>query len=445
MYPDENSTMTLDEVREVFGELVLAVLNDAKGNARTVAALRGIALYDDEKDAAIAAHSQFDMLEGAIGKLPLFSERFGSTESRRIALQLVYSYLATADSTDLQLQIVGSVWKDFLVELEASDWTNCSISNLSYFDSEEPLIDLGDGLSIRERDRTALLGLGFSARILDRLDVDWGGLGASRYVLVTHSSTPKGPKNVVLKDCSDPWLRCARAIGSLRLIAPGDVGMNLVFVERVARFNVGFGGIAATGASSERFGCNYSWTDRLHRPYEETYVHLKRLETVRYGNSPGNLDLALRSFMSSYDRIPSGADSRLVDAITALEAVLGTESEISFKLAFRVASLLANSDEERSNLLKSFRNFYDVRSRLVHGGRLGTKHKALLDSVDDLRDIVRRILRGFVAYAANATTSSGANPFKEDLDAKLVNTIRRDELRSLLGLAEIQTGLVGSA
>ena len=39
-------------------------------------------------------------------------------------------------------------------------------------------------------------------------------------------------------------------------------------------------------------------------------------------------------------------DTKLVDAITALEAVLGTETEIAFKLSFRVASLLAATDDD---------------------------------------------------------------------------------------------------
>jgi len=129
-------------------------------------------------------------------------------------------------------------------------------------------------------------------------------------------------------------------------------------------------------------------------------------------------------------------DTKLVDAITALEAVLGSEVEIAFKLSFRVASLLAATDEQRATLLKTIKGFYDARSRIVHGGRLGKKQSASLAAVDDLRDIVRRLLRSFVLFAADDARKVGKRFFTEELDAALVDTRCREHLRELLGLVE---------
>jgi hypothetical protein len=105
--------------------------------------------------------------------------------------------------------------------------------------------------------------------------------------------------------------------------------------------------------------------------------------------------------MATYDRWPSHPESQLLDAITALEAVLGTEAELSFRLAFRVSGLLAATDDERARLLKLIKGFYDTRSRVVHGGALKQKHKQHLGMIDDLRSLVRRLLRSFVAFGAS--------------------------------------------
>jgi hypothetical protein len=59
-----------------------------------------------------------------------------------------------------------------------------------------------------------------------------------------------------------------------------------------------------------------------------------------YERGPGNLDVAVQFFLSSYDRFPARPDSQLVDTITAAEAVLGSGIANSFKIAFRVAGML---------------------------------------------------------------------------------------------------------
>jgi hypothetical protein len=138
--------------------------------------------------------------------------------------------------------------------------------------------------------------------------------------------------------------------------------------------------------------------------------------------------------MATYDRWPSYPDSQLLDSITALEALLGTESEISFKLAFRVAGLLAGSDKERSTLLKLLKEFYDTRSRVVHGGQLRQKHQGILQRVDELRAMVRRLLRSFVAYAAAPSAGYGKAFWQEQLDMALVDANERGKLRAALAI-----------
>jgi len=172
----------------------------------------------------------------------------------------------------------------------------------------------------------------------------------------------------------------------------------------------------------------------VEHAYPSIYHALAKLEKDGYGRSPGNLAIALWAFAATYDRWPAGGDSQLLDCTTALEALLGTSTEISFKLSFRVAALLATNDDQRSDLLKLMKDFYDTRSKLVHGAHLKEKHQSLLRRVDDLRSIVRQLLRAFVAFAVMPGRDYGKAFWGEQLDATLVNSAEREKLRATLGL-----------
>jgi hypothetical protein len=111
-------------------------------------------------------------------------------------------------------------------------------------------------------------------------------------------------------------------------------------------------------------GTTFVWTDSLKDRYSTLYGQFVQLEKQGYRRAPGNLDVALRVF----DRLPAAQDAQLLDAITTLEAIFGIDSELSFRLAFRVAGLLAENEAQRGELFDSMRRFYDTRSTIVHGG-----------------------------------------------------------------------------
>jgi len=135
--------------------------------------------------------------------------------------------------------------------------------------------------------------------------------------------------------------------------------------------------------------------------------------------------------MSSYDRWPVLPDSKLVDSVTALEAILGADKELAFTVAFRVASLLAGDDGER---FKTVKGFYDTRSAIVHGSKLKPTHLRHLEKADELTGLVRRLLRAFVAFAARDEQEYSNTFFEKDLDAALMSAAERGKLRRSLGL-----------
>jgi Apea-like HEPN len=425
--------MSLEDLKTQVGLLLAAVAVSAASTGLELRQVRGIALYDSRKDAFVTSLEPFAGVEAGIRELPMVHERYGPDQSHRLALQLVYEYFARANDMVVDSALVDALWADFVAELETPVWLARCVTNLRHFQCDGLHIDLGDGVSVYGRDPAVLTGLGFSDSIQERLFANWGGFGSSSFVLVAESSIPKRPGNLILLD-GEGWLRCARAIGAMRLTAPGDVGISAVYFQRVARFNVGIGGIHSSGTTLDTVGRQYVWHPEHRTPYAGAYTALARLEKTGYSKAPGNLDLALRAFMSTFDRFPNAMDTKLVDAITALEAILGDRAEVSFKLSFRVASLLATTDAERAALLKTMKGYYDARSRTVHGDHLSKKQSESLAAVDDLQDLVRRLLRSFVLFAADDARQVEKRFFVEELDAALLDAGRREELRKLLGL-----------
>jgi hypothetical protein len=212
-------------------------------------------------------------------------------------------------------------------------------------------------------------------------------------VLVAEHCFLKQPDNLIFTDGYNPPLKAMRAVRALRLLAPGSIGIGPMWLTRAARFNPGLGGLSSTGISIPMSGSPYHWSDEVQSSYPTLYDELVHLEKEGYGRSPGNLEIALRSFVSSYDRWLAFPDSRLLDLITSLEALLGIESELTFRLSFRVAALVAPDDQQRGELLELVKGFYDTRSKIVHGSAIKKKHTDYLQQIEKLAGIVGHLLR----------------------------------------------------
>jgi Apea-like HEPN len=121
--------------------------------------------------------------------------------------------------------------------------------------------------------------------------------------------------------------------------------------------------------------------------------------------------------------------------VTALEALIGAKEELAFKLSFRVASILANDDEERAELLLKIKQFYTTRSRIVHGGRLRQQDRDLVTDDSPLRGIVRQILRATLHLAVDEGKQLTPHFVDEELDRTLVHSENREALRKEMGLS----------
>jgi hypothetical protein len=416
------------------------LINDSVKNGQTeglsLSELQGIAFNDMRKDEGIERLTSFARATSEIVHLPRFVESFGADAATRIALQFVYQYFKRGHVMSYSEEVFESTYDDLIKELECPVWIFRGVANVRYFKSDTHPIDLDDGVTIRGRSPAELASLGFATAIWDRITEDWsGGFGASSFVLIAEYSIPNKPDNLTLMNSYQLSVKALRAILALRLCGEGSVGIGPMWVTRSARFNVGVGGIFREGASIPRMGTSFNWTPTISANYPAIYDGLKQLEEKGFKASPGNLSVALRAFSSTYDGWPTDQDAQLLDCVTALEALLGAENEIAFKLSFRIASILANTDEERSNLLKLLKDFYDTRSRVIHGDNLKEKHQAVLPRVDELRTIVRRLLVAFIRLGNAKPAEYGKNFWQEKLDGVLVNTVEREKLRVALGLS----------
>lgn len=272
--------------------------------------------------------------------------------------------------------------------------------------------------------------------MLDSLFQDWGGFGASSFVMVVDSTEPKSPENFILGSDGRALLLAVTVINAMRLVAPGHVGVGQMYLLRPAHFDVGVGGgIHRTGWPRPRiFGTTYELTPALVEPIAHVHGQLKQLEQLKSPSGPQGLPLAIRYFSASYERqLPSDA---VVDLVTSLEAVLGTDVEIIYRLSMRVAQILATSDAERVHIFRDVKRWYRLRSKLVHGGELKPLEAELLADLEPLRHIVRRLLKGFLGLSVASRPVYGQTFFKEELDAALLSLDEREKLRGAMGLSD---------
>jgi len=113
-----------------------------------------------------------------------------------------------------------------------------------------------------------------------------------------------------------------------------------------------------------------------------------------------------------------------VGSVTALEALLtkaGETEGLSYRLSLRIANLLGCDATSRKGIFKEVKNFYNLRSRIVHGAPPDDKLLGRLN-VDSMRETLRRVLLSVMALY-----SEGIRP--ADLPDRLDDLALDDEAR----------------
>lgn len=409
-------------------------------STQDMATFRGAALFNPVRDSIFQSLPSYDPAKDAICAVPLVADRYGKKDAAgdRLTLQFVYQLFPRTSRLGGG-EDVRRLWRRFLAELKAPDWVYRGIANLRNFALDTNVsvpLHLGEGVTIRGRSPDALRSLGFSDATLDALIEDWSQVACtSPYVICVEHSRPKSPDNLIRGDATG-FVAARRAITALRLAGPGDVIMGPMWFIRSARFKVGSGFGALRGGSTlpSAATSGYLLTRTAVREARSLQAGVQHLDSNGYVNAVGNLDVALQSFLLTYERVPGGADFQLVDTITAAEAVL-SEGINTFKLAFRMAGLLGRSDAERVHVFQDIMRFYKIRNSIVHGDRLKDPQLQTLTRVDDARGYMRRLLVAFVRLAMSSSLTRYTKQFfREDLDTELQDQRARRRMLQDLGL-----------
>ncbi len=246
----------------------------------------------------------------------------------------------------------------------------------------------------------------------------------------------KSPGNAAIANDPVAPPKIQRAILALRLLKAGGVSIGDIFDSRRSRF-------LKTGLTGSRPVSGETVVHLFHEPYSleasdvpifvSIYESLRRFEGVATSQWR-HVGVALRAFSAMYGRVLGRQDDQIIDAATALEAMLNqnNQHEITFTLAFRGSGLIADRDDERVELFSAIKRYYGIRSRIVHGDDA----PYLEETTEPFAQIIRRLLKIFIVLA---TPDRPKKAFYESLDTTLLHSSRRQELRD--EIANIQSAL----
>ena len=331
------------------------------------------------------------------------------------------------------------IWPTFWREVCDADWHYVVMANLHNFDADSEEIPFGDGLSVRSRSLSGLAkSTGWPPDLLRQtLGIDWRDSlgGAGSFVLMHESDEPK-TRSMPSSNSVSHAGPVARLLLALRLNGHGEVGVGRLYSQRRTSFPV-FPGISSSGFPSMggRGSGMLFVTDRDKSSVDSLYRALAAFDVSRTA-AVDALGVALARFDSACSRTWVSQTDRVLDDMIGFEALVGElGAELSYSIALRVSGLLAATDAERVRLFKDLRAFYAVRSAVVHGRKLNGPQEGLIAREPELRDLLRRLLRGYLHLHGTRGYSSNKR-FRERLDELLLETSEAATLRTAMAIGQ---------
>jgi hypothetical protein len=220
----------------------------------------------------------------------------------------------------------------------------------------------------------------------------------------------------------------------VKLNKEGDVRTGRFFFSRPALLPARLPGKGSSGSAEWRPGQEYVLNDHDLPQLRDYYALLLRFEQPR-AETWKNISTALRRFTAVYDNDWKQLEDRVIDAMIAIEALLGTNQEITCRLSIRVASIFAGDDDDRLKLYKDMKLYYDTRSTILHGGEPEKKHLAVIQNSSPLLDVLRRLLVGFLRVATGTSQFNRRKMYSEGIiDEHLLHPHTREKIRQAMGL-----------
>ena len=104
--------------------------------------------------------------------------------------------------------------------------------------------------------------------------------------------------------------------------------------------------------------------------------------------------------------------------MTALEALITKSEEVeglTYRLGMRVANLLGRDANERKNIFRQVKQFYGLRSRIVHGAQHDDRLTKRLDELETMRELLRRVLLSVMALTTSGQKMSDVPDLLDEL------------------------------
>jgi Apea-like HEPN len=133
--------------------------------------------------------------------------------------------------------------------------------------------------------------------------------------------------------------------------------------------------------------------------FDKYTLNVSELPSLRsFQDSLGNLSEKLAenpAIALAVDRHGSSNEIKsadeIIDLFICLESLMLEQEEgLSIRLAQRTANLLGDNAKSRLTIYKQLREFYGLRSKIVHGSNLSNKQRERLKNIQPLREIARR-------------------------------------------------------
>lgn len=149
----------------------------------------------------------------------------------------------------------------------------------------------------------------------------------------------------------------------LRLFKEGDTRIENYFTSTTSIFQPDF--VSYSGGIIYYGGYQYALVDngeikRLQHFYNRISERFKKNSSIS-----NQLKIAIEYFNSSFNKLKT--HEKLIDLLIALDALVGTAHETTYRTAIRTASLIAKNKDKRVSIYNYILDYLTLRGQLIHG------------------------------------------------------------------------------
>lgn len=281
-----------------------------------------------------------------------------------------------------------------------------SLCPLDNFDCDTYEIDLGEGLRIRRMASNEL------EQILDRVKQPYPIARLKYAAELTHQTQKILGEGLRARNPElevDEREEFDKLVTALRLFKTGAVGFNIVFITPLIRIPLGESASGNLDNYRLFVGRRYHLNESEVSKFKNFWNNFSKMDLSK----PSSLAVAIRRFGYAYERWK--LDDKIVDYMVAFEALFSKEHEgsesIGYKLSVRAARFLAKDYSQRRRIMKEMRDFYKLRSTIIHGEALKPK-----DDLGNTVDIVENYLKRTIKLFIEQLQTSGKDEIISHLD-----------------------------